>query len=308
VATWGPEDRSYEVMGDEPPSRPDRRRLVVVLALGLLIGVVVGARSDLLTGAEADREPLALPRFPVRTVSVGSITPVEEQDADGGTVFELPVHNSGDDLVRVSVLKLGEWREPVLGDVTDPVHPGTWSVVTFRAPGECESRPAGRFRSVRLQVVPEGGGQAEEVTVPLPGLGQALVEYHETVCSPGTPLRRRDLVGVWLLESVHGSRAELAGELLVRFTADGTFLADPNGDLLSGDAAWRGRYQLDGAALSIRNTADEGRAPGMHTEWRLVARAGDRVALVQEGVECHEPRDVLVLRRVLDASGLPPAR
>ena len=133
--------------------------------------------------------------------------------------------------------------------MAEQVGPGSWGVIRFSISPNCEAPPPTSVSSVRLRVT--GSGGRSEVTRPLPEAGQALVEHDQALCGMGSPVDPDGLAGVWIVERAYGPDMYLAGTYLMRFTRAGSYTADPDGRLFTGDPAIRGTYRVRGEVLEI---------------------------------------------------------
>jgi hypothetical protein len=112
---------------------------------------------------------------------------------------------------------------------------------------------------------------------------------------------------VWLLETAYGHLKEFAGIHLMRFNPDGTFVADPEGGLFSGDQALWGPYDLHGRLLTIDIEGGYGCRPGSTATARAAIRSANSLSLAWLRGGCPDAHgDVWILRRLLLDVGLPP--
>jgi len=298
VTTRGPGDGYDEVsFGRDPPPRPTSTVLLGVAAACLVVGFLAGGQTDVLPGSDSavGAASSAMP------VAVGAIANVEPS-AEHGDEFELPVFNAGADEIEVTIVDLGGWTG--LDSATETIAPDTWALVPFSAPPDCSDPLPASVLAVLIQAKTSSGRQYEE-DVPVPD-DRALVEYHQVVCAPVDPIAPGQLAGVWHLETAYGPQAGLEGFHLMRFNRDGTFVADPEGGLFSGDQALWGSYRLRGSRLTIDVEGGYGCGPGSTSTARAGIRADGTLTLAWLRGACPRARgDVWILRRVLLDVGLP---
>ena len=268
------------------------------LVIGLVLGVLVGDRSDLLTSgsSKAAAGPAA--------VSVGAIQQFPLR-ASTGWDFELPVYNATDAPLDADLVALEGLVTPFTSDRAKQVGPGSWGVIRFSATPNCEAPPPSSVSSVRLRL--DGQGGRSEVTRPLPEGGKALVEHDQALCGLGTPVGAERLAGVWIVERAYGPDMYLAGTYLMRFTRGGSYAADPEGRLFSGDPAIRGTYRVRGEILEITTRNSSGCGVGTKATWRATFDAVGRLTMVYLNGDCPEGDQgvVWVSRRALQDEGLP---
>ncbi|MGY1809287.1 hypothetical protein ACI8AF_18125 [Blastococcus sp. SYSU D00669] len=261
---------------------------------GLLVGLVVGGGSDVLSRGGAAGGASAAP------VAVG---PVEEAPTET-PAFVLRIFNPGEHDAEVTLVEVAGWAPD--RSTTARVEGGSWGLVEFSAPADCR-RPLGDVRSARVRVRSSSG--ATERELPLPVSAGTLLDYHEARCAPPAPVTADELAGAWLLEEVYGSFKSGEGVLMIRFDPDGTFVMDPQGGLFTGRPAVWGSYRVDGALLTT--TAEDGWAcepgPGGTATWLAsVPAEGELRLALQPGSRCPQGEgDVWLTRRVLLAPGLP---
>lgn len=269
------------------------------LGVGLVLGLVVARGPDFLSSDAAHKGDDA-----PTSVTLGTIVQAHDS-AMTGWDFELPVHNASGRPVDAELRAFEGISSPFSSEPARQIAPGAWRVIKFSAPANCDDPVAGAVTTIRLRVRDATG--PSDVTLPLPGEGRALAEYDRAVCGSGVPVTPGQLVGIWILERAYGPNMDLAGSLLLRFSRDGAFRADPEGELLTEDSAIRGRYRLRGQVLtiSVRNSFGCG-APANQT-WGLSRDALDRLSMVWTTGSCPEGQEgnVWVLRRVLRDEGLP---
>ena len=268
------------------------------LVIGLVLGVLVGDRSDLLTSrsSRTAAEPAS--------VSVGAIQQFQLR-ASTGWDFELPVYNATAAPIDADLVALEGLVTPFTSDRAQQVGAGSWGVIRFSATPNCEAPPPTSVSSVRLRL--DGPDGRSEVTRPLPEGGKALVEHDQALCGLGTPVDPERLAGVWLVERAYGPDMYLAGTYLMRFTRGGSYAADPEGRLLSGAPAIRGTYRVRGEILEITTLNASGCGAGTKATWRATFDAAGRLTMVYLNGDCPEgdQGDVWVARRALRDEGLP---
>jgi len=271
------------------------------LALGLVLGLVVARGPDLLTGGDASRDSDRAPA----PVTLGTIVQAHDS-AMTGWDFELPVHNDSGGMVGADLADFQGLSSPFTSEPARQIAPGAWRVIKFSAPANCDDPVSDAVSSVTLHL--RETDRSSDVTLPLPGEGRALADYDRAVCGSGVSVAPDQLAGIWILERAYGPNMDLAGSLLLRFSRDGSFRADPQGALLSDDSAIRGHYRLRGQVLAISVQNSFGCGAGANQTWRLTRDATERLAMVWTSGDCPEGQEgnVWVLRRVLRDQGLPP--
>jgi hypothetical protein len=267
------------------------------LAVGILVGVLLARHSDLAGGSSA-----SVPR-PL-TVAVGAIDPAHDS-ASTGWDFELPVHNSTDEVVSVSLIELEGVSSPARSAELERIAPDDWRLLHFSLSPNCDTPVSDDVSTVKLRI--EGTSRSRVVSLPLPGEGQVLLDYLQAVCATGSPVTPADLAGVWILEQAYGPQTDLAGNTLVRFAGAGAFTVDPDGRLLSGDPAQRGHYLLSHGLMTITATNAFGCGAGARAVWRVAHQPGSRLSMVYVNGDCPEGEqgNVWLLRRVIRDEGLP---
>jgi len=270
----------------------------VGLAVGLVVGVLVGGRTDLVSTGAGKAGTLA------SSVSVGAIQQYPLR-ASTGWDFALPVHNPTNAPVETGLLSFVGYVTPFRADRTSRLEPHAWGMIRFSATPSCDVAPPTSVSSVRLRI--SGVGGRSEVTRALPDSGRALVEHDAAVCGVGSPVHPGDLAGVWLVERAYGPDMYLAGSYLMRFTRGGTFEADSDGRLFSGDPAVRSTYRTRDGLLEITTRNSSGCGSGTLANWRASYDAAGRLVMVYVNGDCPEgdQGDVWVARRVLEDDGLP---
>jgi hypothetical protein len=270
---------------------------VVVLAVGIVIGVLL-ARYGVADGGSAAAAPQPL------TVAVGAIDPAHDS-ASTGWDFELPVHNSTGQVVSVSLAALEGVSSPARSTELERIAPRDWRLLHFSLSPNCDSPVSDDVSTVKLRI--SGASRSRVVELPLPGEGRVLLDYLQAVCATGSPVTPADLAGVWILEQAYGPQTDLAGNTLIRFAGAGAFTVDPDGRLLSGDPAQRGRYRLRHGLMTITATNAFGCGAGARAIWRTAHQPGSRLSMVYVNGDCPEGEEgnVWLLRRVIRDEGLP---
>jgi hypothetical protein len=271
--------------------------------LGLVLGLVVGDRTDLF---DSVRDPDAGTRPAAMTI--GAITQARDT-ASTGWDFELPVLNQSDSVIDVDLLGFEGVTSPFTSARARQIAPRAWRVIKFSAPANCDDPVSSAVSSVRLRVRGGPGGR-DDVTKALPGEGRALVDYDRAVCGSGIRVLPADLAGVWIIERAYGPNMDLTGVQLMRFTREGDYVADPEGRLLSGESAVRGKWRLRGELLTISVQNSFGCGAGAEQTWRLTVDATYRLSMVWLRGDCPEGQEgnIWILRRVLSDGGLPAVR
>ena len=268
------------------------------IAVGLVVGVVVGGRTDLVSSgsSKAGASPSSL--------TVGAIQQYPLR-ASTGWDFELPVYNPTDTAYDADLVAFAGYVTPFTSDRTNRLEPRSWGMIRFSATPSCDVPPPTSVASVRLRLTSTDG--RSELTRPLPDSGKALVEHDEAVCSVGSAVHPGDLAGVWLVERAYGPDMYLAGSYLMRFTRGGSFEADADGRLFSGDPAVRSTYRIRDELLEITTRNSSGCGSGTLATWRASYDAAGRLVMVYVNGDCPEGDrgDVWVARRVLHDEGLP---
>jgi hypothetical protein len=270
----------------------------VGLVVGLVVGVLVGGRTDLVSQGAAKAGTSA------PSVSVGAIQQYPLR-ASTGWDFELPVHNPTNAPLQADLLSFAGYVTPFKADTTSRLEPHAWGIIRFSATPSCDVAPPTSVSSVRLRI--SGTSSRSEVTRALPDSGRALVEHDAAMCGVGSPVHPGDLAGVWLVERAYGPDMYLAGSYLMRFTRGGSFEADADGRLFSGDPAVRSTYRIRDELLEITTRNSSGCGSGTLATWRASYDAAGRLVMVYVNGDCPEgdQGDVWVARRVLHDEGLP---
>jgi hypothetical protein len=265
---------------------------------GLVVGVMVGTRTDL--PGQFEDEPSS--RSPV---VVGLVSDIFAESASEWE-FELPVFNATAAPVDATLVGFDGAALGLSSDTAQNLAGGTWGTIQFSVAANCDALVPGPMNSVRLRV--HTGAETSVTTLPLPGRGLVLRDYHQAMCASADPVAARDLVGVWVVETVYGSNAWLDGRtLLMRFDRDGTFVTDSEGDLFTEEVDVRGRYRLEGDLLTIDVTGSVvGCLAPSRATWRVTVRDA-RMSMVWVRGVCPsgEPGHAWVLERVIPASGMP---
>ncbi len=275
----------------------------VALVLGVVVGLVVGGRSDLLDRAQ---HPDAGTRTTAMTI--GPIAQARDT-ASTGWDFELPVLNQSDSVIDADLVGFEGVNSPFTSARARQIAPRAWRVIKFSAPANCDDPVSSIISTVRLRV--RGGpGGAADLTLALPGQGEALADYDRAACGSGISVLPRDLAGVWIIERAYGPNMDLTGAQLMRFTRGGDYVADPAGRLLSGESAVRGRWRLRGELLTISVQNSFGCGAGAEQTWRLTVDATYRLSMSWLRGDCPEGQEgnIWILRRVLSDGGLPAVR
>jgi hypothetical protein len=163
---------------------------------------------------------------------------------------------------------------------------------------------------VQVRVTDSDGSREQRVELARPA--GALRVVHERECVPATTLGPDDLGGLWIVERIEGRWADLAGITLMRFTADGRFALDPEGQMFrEGDQGVRGTYRLQGTRLHLQVDGGYACEKGYSEVWTttLVEKDVLRLDVVRsdEGY-CNSPaHEREVLRRLVPESRLPTA-
>ena len=274
--------------------------IAVVAVLGLLVGALVGGRTDIVHRAVASADlssgpPVAL--GPIRVLLEGPVA---------GADFELPVYNSTNRHVDVTLLALEGASSSLRSQTRRDIAPGVWTVLPFSVSPNCDRRGRRPVSSVRLRL--RTAGDRSETSLPLPEQGRVLLDYQSAICAVGPTIEPSQLVGVWILQDVYGPDTYLAGAYLMRFSRDGSFAADPEGGLYSGAVAVRGRYRLRNELLTIEMKGGYTCEDSTHVTWRLALDDNDSqlMSMVWINGNCPDGAlgDVWVARRVLRPAGL----
>jgi hypothetical protein len=227
-----------------------------------------------------------------------------------GPLFSLRLMNTGDEAIEVTGFSFDGLRAHVLDEDTGGLMPDLWRSLRFSARPDCFAGVPRTLPSVRLQLRTPAGSFERQVT--LPEAGSAVVDYQHALCDARPVRSARELAGVWILEEAYGLFPEGEGVHLVRFKADGTLTADPEGLLLEDvQHGVEGTYALRGGRLIHRITGGYGCKKGDRTVWRpgilegwegQVGVAGRRLTMAWLGGHCPDDGagEVWVLRKVLD--------
>ena len=271
------------------------------LVLGLLVGAFVGGRTELVGGGEGpDDTSSGTP------VTAGAIHEFHEENGEGWD-FELPVFNSTDASIDVSLVGAENLSSPLRSDTAENISPGTWGRVRFSMIPNCDAREPVRIMSVRLRV--RTSGDQSSLTLPLPGDGdRGLGDYHRTMCASGEGVDPSEIAGGWALETVYGADPSAVGQLLLWFGRDGSFIADHEQDLFSADVGVRGRYRLDGELLTINVQGGYGCRRGTQAVWRVNIDTNDVMSMVWLRGECRDWEEGVAwrVRRILDSDVTQP--
>jgi len=270
--------------------------MAAVVVAAVVAGLFVGARTDVPTRlgltSDAARSPVA----------VGAVeeVPIEY----GGPQFSLPVLNLSDERIEVSLQSIGGWASPEPKGPSAGLDPGAWGALHFSGPWNCDAPFPEEASSVSLRVL--GARGDDDWSAELPQRPAALLEYHTAACASSAEVDARDLSGVWLVEEVMGTRTNLERTQLMRFDADGTFIADADGQLFGPQPALAGTYVLEEGQLDIRITSNRACGRGATSTSRVAMQPGGRLSLAFLSGNCPiEPNGVWIVRRVLADVGLP---
>ena len=274
--------------------------LIAVALAGLVVGALLGGRTDVLDtlGVTQEEDP------PTALVSAGAIETV--RDADGPSVrFGLPVYNASEGEVDVAVASVPGLTSRLTSETVRDLRPGTWDVVHFSATPNCDRQPPRELSSVQLEVGTTN--DTSESVVALPGRAAVLLEYESAFCgTTSRPVPEGFLEGVWLVERTYGADSGLERVHLMRFSDDGTFVADPEGGLFSGDQGVWGSYRVTDELLTTDVKGGYGCPAGSGTVWRINLLPDDRLSLTVVRGDCPDGVDnVWIARRVLRDVGLP---
>ena len=274
--------------------------LIAVALVGLVVGALLGGRTDVLERigvTQEDPETIDAP------ISVGAVDTATDRDSDEAG-FGLPVFNASDDAVDVSVAAVPGLTSRLESETVRQLRPGKWDVVHFSATPNCDRQPALDLPSVRLEV--KGTEDTSESVVALPDQGSVLLEYHAAFCGSSRAVPEGFLEGVWMLERVFGPDTSLERVHLMRFSDDGTFVADPEGGLFSGDQGVWGRYRVKDELLTTDVKGGYGCPGASGTVWRISLLPDDRLSMTVVRGDCPDgPNQVWIARRVLRDVGLP---
>jgi hypothetical protein len=224
-----------------------------------------------------------------------------------GADFELPVYNSTNAHVDVTLLALEGASSSLSSDTKRDISPGEWTVLPFSVSPNCDRVGRRPIPSVKLRL--RTAVDRSETSLPLPEQGKVLLDYQTAICAVGPTIGPRQLLGVWILQDVYGPDTYLSGLHLMRFSRDGSFAADPEGGVDSRDVAVRGHYRLRNELLTIEMDRGYACAAGTHVTWRLALDDNDHqlMSMVWINGNCPDgaPGDLWVARRVLRPAGIP---
>jgi hypothetical protein len=219
------------------------------------------------------------------------------------------VFNASEEEIQVRKVELVGLGSPVPMTYTPDIPPDSWRVLGLRVPPDCSTPAPNDIPAIRLRVQRPSGTNDIDVRLPYHGAAP-LLDYHQAVCTRSAAVDRRDLAGVWVLQTAYGSESALEGSLLMRFTADGTYVWDFEGGLFSGPPAVWGTYQLQGGGRLLVFTPAGGLACGPRdiSTWRTAVDDEDDVLTMvwRRGI-CPDGDGVWIARRVLRDRGLPTA-
>ena len=271
--------------------------------VGLVTGLVVGSRSSGSHAGEGGAPPSR------GTILADPLTVTAETSAHG-PVFSLQLLNTGDTPVQVTGFSFDGLRGDLAGGEPSSLPPDVWKSLRFSAPPDCFAGIPPTLQTVRLEL---GGGKASvEQPLVLPEDGSAVLQYQHAICDP-RPLRStKELVGVWILEEPFGLFRDGMGTHLIRYTADGTVTADPEGLLLQDVRhGVEGTYSLRRGRLVTDITGGYACTKGDRTVWRpgiitgwddKVGAQGTRLTMAWLGGGCPDDGNgqVWVLRKILN--------
>ena len=303
MTSWDPGDggRGGELLihGDEkPPTRPGRQFAAAVglLVLGAVGGAVV---NDNLSRPGRERSHVAL--------TGGVVAPAPR--IDDRPRYRVGLFNSGEAPIRVRVVGVVGRSAAVTDSRPLEVAPHSWGQPVFSLPSECGEPELPLVTELRVRATGAGGSAEQRVALAEPAT--ALRTVHGRDCVPPTLLSRRDLGGLWILEQVEGLWTGLAKVGLMRFTRDGRFTFDPEGQLFhEGHQGYFGTYRLDGTRLRL--VADGGYAcsKGFTEVWTTTLLAKGRLRLdvvSSDDGYCHSPPgERWFFRRLVRERLLPP--
>ena len=301
VTAWNPGGGGPDVLSSGPgePRRP-RVRTMAWAVLCLAVGGLLGLRLE----SELDARRVAAAA--AVALRAGDVREVRRCDQE---CLRIPLFNDGRRPVTVSAIGFDGWvhRTRGAGRVLDP---GSWTVVRFAPPVDCDARRPSPVRYVNVETVVDG--RSERSSLRMPGATVLLREQHDRHCPRGRPVTQQDLRGVWVLEEVYGTWYDLSGKLLMRYARDGGYAWDSEGHLLDSRQAVRGRYRLDDGLLSVTVRNHNLCHTGDYYRWRLTLVAADQMHMRFVGGRrsaCSAPDDeVWIARRVLLDHGLPGPR
>jgi hypothetical protein len=290
VSAWRSGPPVIETLGeDEPP--PSRARWVTA---GL---VVVGLVAAFAAGVES------------RGVSVGGLTLGSDRVAlAGGTLraagpslvgvaLVLPLHNAGDTPVDVSVAAVPGLV--IHGAPTTRVPPGRWVDVPLTVAADCAG-PATTPASATVRT-----GDAQQVDVALAEQDGLVGDLRAATCTEQRDLTAARLAGVWVVDRVFGRWTALAGQHVLVFRRDGSFIADPEGVRFTRHRGVVGRFRLRGPLLDAVEQGFVGYAclPGERALWRAGQLPDGRVVVrFVRGRNCpDQPHETWLLRRLSHA-------
>jgi hypothetical protein len=286
--------------GRDRPPLSGRVRLAAVAGACLVGGFLAGDRVNIFGD---DLESTAAPSGPL--IAVGSID--KSYDAATGFEFELPVLNSSEERIQVRKIDLVGLASRVTETYTPEIFPGEWKVLELEVPADCSEPPPADISMIRLRVERPSGTDDIEVRLPYNGAA-VLLDYHGAVCRRAAPVDRGDLAGVWALQTGYGPETDLESSLVMRFTADGTYVWDFDGGLFSGDKAVWGTYRIRGRLLVFMPEGGSLCGPRDISTWRAAVDDQEGVlTMVWRAGTCPDGEGVWIARRILRDNGLPPA-
>ncbi len=266
---WAPGGGGLDVLSsgrDDGPGRWERRRVVAVAAVCLLIGALVGLHFGT---RDAERGAAAASTGAVSLQAGG----MEEVVPCARRCLRLPVFNAGRRPASVRAVAFAGWRVRL---DTRPVRvpPGSWADVRVGLVADCrDPRPS---RSGTVQVQAAVGRRVRLLTLALPHPVDLIRADYDRHCPVGPPATPQDLRGVWVLESASGFWHDLGGTLLMRFAADGTFAWESTGHLFDSTRS-DGGYELRGRRLSVTVDTLTACHATLRFTWRVTLTAPDEL-------------------------------
>lgn len=307
MSTWAPGDGAPDLLSSGPdgPLWVNRVRTAAVAVVCLAAGALLGARWD-----EADLPLTAQAAPPQPVLTAGSVSAVVESSRPLPHEFEVSLFNPGGQEVGVLVVGLvGSGTRVTTGPPVD-VPPKSWARVAFSLPDVCEELTPPRVTALRVRILHPGSAGERRVELAEPTDAVQHDRQHE--CLPPTRMRRGRLAGLWHLEEVRGRWETLEGRSLMRFTSDGRFAFDSEGQVfMEGWQGFVGTYRLDGSLLRLRSEGGYACEAGFSEVWRTTSLSEDLLQLDivrSDGGYCNSPpTERRVLRRLVPESGLPAA-
>lgn len=280
-------------------ARPWWWRFTVALLL-VAVGAVIGARVD-------DDLPWRRPTHSPPSIELiaGSIAAGTGVEAEHG--YRLAVFNAGDRGVRVRIVGLSDHTLIVSGSERVSIAPRDWASVAFTVRNDCDRSVVREVPAVVVRISGSAGVD-QQIPVTSPPDVSAADEYRH--CAAPTPLHRRDLGGLWVVEESEGRWADLAKVGLFRFRSDGRFAFDPEGFLFEpGKQGVFGRYRVTGTRLVLRSSGGYACGKGHREVWTTTALTENLLRLDiadSDAGYCYVPAgDRQLLRRVVPEARLP---